>query len=155
MVMLMSVPGEAEAYLEQIDAARRPIASEAHAILVEHGCASYVKTIYIGYEIDGEMAAALYAHADRVEIALALAEDAESPLLVDAAHLTWRTLPVAAELRVAEDLPEFATLAAEAVGRVRHSKHAVSRDNDFFMARKGRRRAAEQILAHRPDRDRS
>ncbi len=149
----MSAHSEAEVYLQQVDEAMRPLAAAAHRVLVNGGCASYVKTIYIGYEIDGEMAAALYAHPDRLEVALALAEDATSPLLADAGHLTWRTLPVAAELRRQGDLAEFSQLAAEAVERVQHARHDVSRDNDFFMGRKGRKRAADQFAAPRVTRD--
>ena len=47
-------------------------------------------------EVGGEMVAALYSHADHVELALALPESEEHRLLVDATHLTWRTMPVAA-----------------------------------------------------------
>jgi hypothetical protein len=47
------------------------------------GCASYVETIHVGYEIAGEMAAAAYARADYGEVALGLSEEVESDLLVD------------------------------------------------------------------------
>lgn len=147
MVKAMSTHVEAEGYLAQVDETMRLVASGAHGVLLSHGCGSYVKTIYVGYEIEGEMVAALYAHPDTVEIALALAEDTASPLLVDAGHLTWRTLPVAAELRCEGDLVEFTHLAVEAVERVRQAKHDVSRDNEFFMARKGRRRAGDEFAA--------
>ena len=60
----------------------RALATSAHDIFVEYGCTSYVKTIYVGYDHDGEMVAALYGHSDHVEIALALPEDAEGDILV-------------------------------------------------------------------------
>lgn len=119
----------------------RQLATATHEALVDLGCSSYVKTIYIGYDLDGEMVAALYAHSDHVEVALALPEDAVGALLVDAAHLTWRTLPVAAVLRRKADLAAFKTLAAQACDRVRTSSHEVMRDNDFFIRR---RRAHQQ-----------
>lgn len=57
------------------------------------GCISYVKTIYVGYDLNGEMVAALYPHSDHIQIALAVEEDFEHPLLIDATHLRWRTVP--------------------------------------------------------------
>lgn len=86
------------------------------------------------------MVAALYANDDHVEVALALSDDAEGSLLIDAGHLTWRTLPVAAELRSEADLELFAELAHLASERVRTHQHDVMRDNEFFVrSRRGRR----------------
>lgn len=130
---------EAESYITELGKVGR-LASIAHDTMVALGCSSYVKTIYVGYDIDGEMVAALYGHGSHLEIALALPEDAESQILVDASHLTWRTLPVAAIVRTMADLDEFARLAAEACERVRTSSHDVLRENDFFIkAREARR----------------
>jgi hypothetical protein len=81
------------------------------------------------------MVAAMYAHPDRVEVALALAEDADSALLVDASHLTWRTLPLAAVLRSEADIRKFGSLVAEAVARVENEEHDVERSNEFFARR--------------------
>lgn len=116
------------------------LASAAHDIFAGLGCSSYVKTIYIGYDIGGEMVAALYGRSDYVEIALALPEDYVHPLVIDASHLTWRTLPVAAILRELNDLGDFRNVAAVACERVKRAQHNVSRDNDFFMEAKRRRR---------------
>lgn len=129
----MSSHWEAEQYLAECGAGVLPLASDAHAVLIAQGCASYVKTIYVGYDVNGEMAAALYAHNDHVEVALALPEDRKGDLLVDASHLTWRTLPVAAILRSSEDLEQFTALVVEAVKRVREQSHDVNRDNEFFI----------------------
>lgn len=101
--------------------------------MTQLGCTSYVKTIYVGYDIDGEMVAALYGHSEQVEIALALPEDALGEILIDASHLTWRTLPVAAILRSSSDLEAFHPLAAEAADRVRRREHDVLRDNAHFI----------------------
>ena len=117
-----------------------PLASDLHNVLLNLGCVSYVKTIYIGYDIDGEMVAALYGHSDYVEIALALPEDADGDLLIDASHLTWRTLPVAAVVRKTTDVQPFAELASVAVERVRTASHTVNRDNDFFAKSRRERR---------------
>jgi hypothetical protein len=125
----------ARAYLDDLGKMRE-LASAAHDIFIESGCSSYVKTIYVGYDIAGEMVAALYGHADHVEVALALPEDADGSLLVDASHLTWRTLPVAAILRDAGDLDQFRQLASLAASRIRSDAHSVLRDNDFFIRSK-------------------
>ena len=118
----------------------RPLASDLHDVLLNLGCVSYVKTIYIGYDIAGEMVAALYGHSDYVEIALALPEDADGDLLIDASHLTWRTLPVAAIVRKTTDVQPFKELASVAVERVRTASHTVNRDNDFFAKSRRERR---------------
>jgi len=108
--------------------------------MIALGCSSYVKTIYIGYDIDGEMVAALYGRVDLVEIALALDEDTAGKLLVDASHLTWRTLPLAAHIKTAADLKDFKPLATLACTRVTNKEHHVERDNNFFInARKEKR----------------
>ncbi|HCB33694.1 MAG TPA: hypothetical protein DEP69_00485 [Acidimicrobiaceae bacterium] len=87
------------------------------------------------------MVAALYGHSDHLEIALALEEHRVHPLLVDASHLTWRTLPVAAIVRRKADVDALRELVAEAVKRIRAGTHDVHRDNDFFVkSRKARRR---------------
>ena len=54
----------------------------------------YVKTIYIGVELDGAMVAALYPLKDSLEVVLALDSSHENSKLKDATHLTWRTMPV-------------------------------------------------------------
>jgi hypothetical protein len=97
------------------------------------GCNSYVKTIYVGYDLAGEMVAALYPHADSLEIALAIPEDFEHPLLVDASHLTWRTLPVAAIVRTQADLKSVADLITLACSSIGDGSHRVFRDNEYFM----------------------
>jgi hypothetical protein len=131
---------EAQAYLSEVNKKVRSLASGLHDVLLDLGCVSYVKTIYIGYDIAGEMVAALYAHIDYVEIALALPEDADGDLLIDASHLTWRTLPVAAIVRNTTDVQPFTELASAAVERVRTATHTVNRDNDFFAKSRRERR---------------
>jgi hypothetical protein len=137
----MTTDGEAQTYLADLNKRVRPIATSMHEALLDLGCVSYVKTIYVGYDIDGEMVAALYGRGDHVEIALALPEDAEGDLLIDARHLTWRTLPVAAIVRDKTDLVAFMQLALTAVEGVRTSAHTVNRDNDYFMKSKRERRS--------------
>jgi hypothetical protein len=131
---------EAQAYLNEMNKKVGPLASDLHDVLLNLGCVSYVKTIYIGYDIAGEMVAALYGHSDYVEIALALPEDADGDLLIDASHLTWRTLPVAAIVRNTSDVLAFTHLASAAVERVRTATHTVNRDNDFFAKSRRERR---------------
>jgi len=131
---------DAQAYLSEMNKKFGPLASDLHDVLMKLGCVSYVKTIYIGYDIAGEMVAALYGHSDHVEIALALPEDTVGDLLVDARHLTWRTLPVAAIVRNKTDVLTFTQLASTAVERVRTASHTVNRDNDFFINSRRERR---------------
>ena len=136
----MTNASDAQIYLGEMNKKIAPLASDLHNVLTKLGCVSYVKTIYIGYDIDGEMVAALYGHSDHIEIALALPEDAEGELLFDARHLTWRTLPVAAIVRTTLDIPQFSLLASTAVERIQTSSHKVNRDNDFFVRSKRDRR---------------
>ena len=136
----MTENSEAQAYLSELNKKVRPLASDLHDVLMKLGCVSYVKTIYIGYDIAGEMVAALYGRSDHVEIALALPEDADGDLLIDASHLTWRTLPVAAVVRNTTDVQPFTGLASAAVERVRTASHTVNRDNDFFIKSRRERR---------------
>jgi hypothetical protein len=130
---------EADAYIETLGKKVAKIASEAHSSLVGQGCSSYVKTIYIGYDLDGVMVAALYAHAEYVEVALALEESHKSNILIDATHLTWRTLPVAAVLKSKDDLRQFSQLAKAACMNITTGGHIVNRDNEFFAAAKRER----------------
>ena len=136
----MTENSEAQAYLSEMNKKVGPLASDLHDVLMKLGCVSYVKTIYIGYDIAGEMVAALYGHSDHVEIALALPEDTVGDLLVDARHLTWRTLPVAAIVHNKTDVLTFTQLASTAVERVRTASHTVNRDNDFFINSRRERR---------------
>jgi hypothetical protein len=123
---------DSQSYLVGIGKKMRPLAETLHASLLSLGCIPYVKTIYIGYDIDGEMVAALYGHAEFIEIALALPEDADGGLLVDARHLTWRTLPVAAIITSLDQVKNFEVLAKAAVERITSATHNVNRDNEFF-----------------------
>ena len=139
---------EVEKLLEAIPSPLRPAGKALHARLLKQGCTSYVKTIYIGYDLEGIMVAALYPHVDRIEIALALAEDHESGLLIDATHLTWKTLPVAAVIRSKDQRAETLLLVDESCQRIKDGVHDIDRPNDYFM--KSRRES--EIGAHRPRR---
>jgi hypothetical protein len=129
---------DAEGYLNELNKKMQPVARKVHDSLVSMGCTSYVKTIYVGYDIGGEMVAALYGHADHVEVALAVAEDHPDARLLDASHLTWRTLPLALNLKNVSEVSECQALLQEACDRVREQTHDVHRDNDFFVSRKRR-----------------
>ncbi len=127
-------------YLGSLNENVASLGRSLHDCFESEGCDSYVKTIYLGYEIRAEMVAAMYGHPDRLEVALALAEDHPDTRLKDASHLTWRTLPVALDVRTSEDLPVATELIHEAVSRIRSGSHSVSRDNEHFArAREARR----------------
>ena len=136
------------ALLGSLNSTLKPLGAKLHKRLVATGCVPYVKTIYIGYDLDGVMVAALYPHSDRVEIALALPEDHESGLLIDATHLTWKTLPVAAIVKTKTDATETLELIDEACQRIKDGVHDVERPNDYFM--KSRRET--DLGSHRPKR---
>jgi len=138
--MSYSEHSEADAYIGRLNKKVAKIASDLHKILTDEGCDSYVKTIYIGYDFNGAMIAALYGHADYVEVALALSESFESPIVVDGTHLTWRTLPVAAIVKSKEDIRQFEMLAKSACGGVKNGEHTVDRDSEYFFKAKRERR---------------
>lgn len=112
------------------------LAKPLHKVLMEAGCESYVKTIYIGYALEGEMVAALYPHADNAELALALPEDEPGDLLIDATHLTWRTMPLAVVVKTKADVAAAANHIATACDGVRSGSHEVHRNNDVFIKSK-------------------
>jgi hypothetical protein len=101
----------------------------------ELGCAVYVKTIYVGFSISGEMVAAVYPHKDNLEIALALPEDIEGSEFKDATHLTWPTMPVCVEVRTSDDLAVGLDHIRAAAARVRDGDHDVRRPNEHFIGR--------------------
>lgn len=136
----MSSSIEAENYLSALNRRVSKLGLGLDKIFLAEGCTSYVKTIYIGYDIDGVMVAALYGRADHIELALALDENHDSEFLVDAAHLTWRTLPVAAIVRNEGEIKQVAPLIREACERIRGGDHDVLRDNEFFMKSRRERR---------------
>ena len=45
---------DAQTYLSGMGKKIKPLAEALHASLISLGCESYVKTIYVGYNIDGE-----------------------------------------------------------------------------------------------------
>jgi hypothetical protein len=137
---MAGVDFEAQKYIAELNKSSAALCIQVHEMFLAAGCNSYVKTIYIGYDIDGEMVAALYGHAGHVEVALALAEDHSSSQLIDASHLTWKTLPVAAIGHDAVEVKKMGPLIEEACTRVRAGQHLVNRDNDFFMKAKRERR---------------
>ena len=131
---------EVQGYLDDTNAKVRKVLIALHDAMTELGCSSYVKTIYIGYEINGEMTAAAYAHADHVEVALAVADDHPDPRFEDATHLTWRTLPLCLKISTITDVKKVVPLLKDACERVASQQHDVHRDNDYFVERKRGRR---------------
>jgi len=125
------------------------MAIELDRHLTEKGCYSYVKTIYVGYEIGGNMVAALYPHANHIEVALALPENADHVLLSDAGHLTWRTMPVLATITSSTQFSEILSLVDFSITRVVDGSHVVLRDNDFFIKHKIERRANRSAVPRR------
>ena len=99
-----------------------------------------VKTIYISYMVGNQMVAAVYPRSREIEVALALPEDHPSPLLRDATHLTWRTLPVSTLLTDAAGATSILDLLVEAVERVASGTHDVHRANEHFIGRPQRYR---------------
>ena len=131
---------DAQIYLRDANKKVSALATNLHKLFLKHGCVSYVKTIYIGYDIDGVMVAALYCHENRVELAIALEENHRSKLLIDATHLTWRTMPVAVVIQSKDDLSEAAELIIEATDRVKTGQNTVNRSSEFFAEVKKQKR---------------
>jgi len=139
-------PSNAATLLRGLNPKLAPLAAKMDEQLLSLGCTSYVKTIYVGYDLNGVMVAALYPHTTRIEVALALPEDHASALLIDATHLTWKTLPVAAVIAAEEDMIEVSSLIGEACSRVEAGEHDVERSSEYFA--KSRREST--LGDHRP-----
>ena len=111
-------------------------------IFEEQSCVTYVKTIYMGFNLGEEMVAAAYPHKSCVEIALALRDDHPDSALKDASHLTWRTLPVSLKVSTLNEIDQNIGLLHEACKRVQDGMANKPRDNEFF--RKARRERREK-----------
>jgi hypothetical protein len=61
------IDNEVNQYLEGGKKGIRDVAFATHDALIANGCHAYFKTIYIGYDLGGEMVAALYKRANHVE----------------------------------------------------------------------------------------
>ena len=69
--MKTEIPGAAAALLASLPTDVQEFAlSICRTLVKEFGSKLYVKTIYVGVEINGAMVAALYPAADRVDICL-------------------------------------------------------------------------------------
>jgi hypothetical protein len=123
---------------ESTPSVRRALEATYGYLVEEAGCAAYVKTIYVGFELHREMVAAAYPHDRWLEVALALPDDVSGPGLVDATHLTWRTMPVAIEIRAKSDLQRARGYFKLAVERVRSGVHDVELPQERFMGRERR-----------------
>ena len=107
---------------------------DIHEIVLRQKYTSKVlKSNYWSYEVEQKPFAALHRFHDYLDVALALDEQPPNGLLVNAAHLRWKTFPVAARIHTTKDLPELSRLVEEACERVRAGKHTVNLDNVFFQ----------------------
>ena len=113
------------------------ILRRVYTLLVDDlGCSAYVKTIYVGFTLDGAMVAAAYPRSETVEVALAMEEGHESVLLKDASHLTWPTLPLFVTIETDALTSEIEELLRQAHRRVKEQEHKVDRPPAFFYERK-------------------
>jgi hypothetical protein len=126
------VSSSVDDFIQSLNGRVRPIVKSLHESIVGLGCESYVKTIYIGYSISGEMVAASYPHQDFVEVALALPEDHGDPRLFDCSHLKWRTLPLAARLNTVDEIESLQPLLQESAVAVAAGSHGVQRSTEYF-----------------------
>ena len=126
-------------YLAATETGIKKLVTEICDQFTDEGCILYVKTIYIGADLEGQMVGAIYAHKTDIEVALALPENAVHPLLEDASHLTWRTLPVLAKITSGKEVKILKELVLEACQRIRDSEHKVYLDDDFFVEARRRR----------------
>lgn len=105
------------------------------ALASEAGCGVYVKTIYVGFTIEGAMVAAMYPRSDCLEIAMALPEDIPGSEFKDATHLTWPTMPVCLEVATDSDATIAVDHVLAAAKRVADGTHDVLRPNEHFIGR--------------------
>ena len=133
---------EIEHFLIGVNPGIRKLLKHLKDIFEKQTCSSYVKTIYMGFDIDKEMVAAVYPHSNYIDIALALEEDHPDSALKDASHLTWRTLPVSLEVSTLNEIDQNIGLLHEACKRVQDGMANKPRDNEFF--RKARRERREK-----------
>ena len=77
-------------------------------------------------------------------IALALSEENEDRRLLDATHLTWRSMPVLVSLRSSSEFDEAKGLLREAVERVKAGAHHVALSDETFRNRSRRLPPARQ-----------
>jgi hypothetical protein len=132
-----TIETEAQLFIAGIEKrSLRSLALNLHEYLLRESVIDYVKTIYIGYESQGEMFAALYRNVNAIEIALPLPEDESGPLIMDASHLTWRTLPLMIHVTHASQLTDAFAVIDRAFGRLKSGLHLLNRTNEFFIARK-------------------
>lgn len=135
--LMKQTESEADAFINSIERAPlRTLAREIHGHLMKESIVNYVKTIYIGYEFQGEMFAALYRNTNAIEVALPLPEDESGPLIMDASHLTWRTLPLMVHITRTSQLPEAFKIIDRSYTRLVSGSHTVHRTNEYFIARK-------------------
>lgn len=130
---------EAEKLTEGLSKVLHEAFAACYSFLVDEShCEAYVKTIYVGFTLGGEMVSAVYPHLDRLEVAIALPEDVEGSEFKDATHLTWPTMPVAVEIRRPVDTEMVIGHLATAVGRVATGVHDVRRPPEHFKGRRDR-----------------
>jgi len=145
--MKKEIPSEAVELLRELpDVVREFGETICLEFVREFGANLYVKTIYVGVEIDGEMIAALYPKMKEltIEMPLALSEGHSSKLLTDATHLTWRSLPLMVKVDQKSDMKAILKLVREAASRVVNKTHDVHRDPEWFRGR-------TQRMSHDPN----
>ena len=87
----MTLHTEAENFIATLNRHVSELARAVHSVFVSQGCNSYVKTIYVGYDVGGEMVAAAYPHVAHVEVALALDETRTGRLQIRTSSATPNT----------------------------------------------------------------
>lgn len=85
------------------------------------GCRAYVKTVYVGFDLNGYLVGAIYVRgAEYLEVAVALPADDRFPGLYPADHLKWASLPVAFQVRPGDDLTRLVPVLERTLDRARH-----------------------------------
>lgn len=133
----------AEALVEGQTEKAKALMADVYGALVEaSGCRPDVKTIYISFTKDDCLVASAHPGPDGIELALALPENHPSPLLADASHLTWRTLPLLVSISESTNREDVMDLVYEAMSRIESGEHDVDRPPEYFRAaRRAQRRS--------------
>lgn len=126
-----------------------PLFEEAYEFLVsDSGCVADVKTIYVGFTLKQEPVASVHPHGGvEFEVALALPLGMVGEFIYEAAHLKWRTLPVAVRVTDHASLTRALPLMREAVRRVESGVHDVEQPDDAFASQRGKRQANTESIS--------
>ena len=128
---------EAEDLARNLPAHMKRTLDYVYKMLVEkYECFPDVKTINLTFTRGEDLVASAHIGSNYLELALALPEDHPSPLLEDASHLTWRTLPVMVDITKKTNPKQVLHLTKEAAERIVNGEHDINRSIEYFAKKR-------------------